>query len=504
MTDESSSSPPEKTPEQQEVPLAYRAVRSGLWVTSASYWSIGFGFFANIVLTRTLTPDAYGDFALATFFFLLLQLRGKLSLPYAFAQLPEGDDAAMGTYVTVDVGLGITGLALILLAAIPLLYLGYSTVVVGMTIVMAVVSVIESFGSVFVAVLSKHLWSKPGSVIFGISLPLSYIPAFWLASIGKGSWSLIAQYVSMILIAQVGLWLFVVFSLRLTIRFEWKFKKDTMRRLVTFGGIVGLSAFIGTMGSQVDNFYLGTFSSTEALGFYDRAFRTAQWPTLLLSALIANSAYFTYSRLQSDSVRLQKTVSMMFWISANLAFPIALVLFISAPDLITAAYGERWLPAAPLLRVLVIVSVIRPLWDNASALFTAVGQPSRMIIMLSVQLVVLVIVGWPLTVLYGGMGTALAMCISFFCGLIPLYLSLGRIIQPGTIMVYALPALAAVLTVISYVLLTQFVQLDSINIWLRLATKIVYTLVAFFGLMWLLQPRETNQRLAYIVRLIRS
>lgn len=504
MTDESSPTQTDQETRQQEVPLAYRAVRSGLWVASASYWSIGFGFLANIALTRMLTPDAYGDFALATFFFLLFQLRGKLNLTYAFAQLPEDDDAAMGSYVALDVGLGVAGLALVLVTVVPLAYLGYSRTVIAMTLIMAVVSVVESFGSVFIALLSKHLWSKPGSMIFGISLPLSYIPAFWLAATGRGNWSLVAQYVTMILVAQVGLWLFVWVRLRPTVRFVWKFRRETLKQLITFGGVVGLSAFIGTMGSQVDNFYLGTFAGTEALGFYDRAFRTAQWPTLLLSSLIANSAYFTYSRLQRDAVRLQKTVSMMFWLSANLAFPIALVLFISAPDLIVAAYGARWLPAAPILRILVLVSVIRPLWDNASALFTAVGQPSKTIVMLSAQLIVLIILGWPLTVRYGGTGTALAVCVSFFLGLVPLYLSLRRIIQPGALLVYAMPVVAAILTVLGYVLANQFFLMNELNIWLRLTAKIGFTLVTYVGVLWLLQPRETNERLAYIIRLIRA
>jgi PST family polysaccharide transporter len=504
MPDNRSSSLENQEQEEHGMPLAYRAVRSGLWVASASYWTIAFGFLANIFLTRLLAPTYYGDFALATFFFSLLQLRGKFGLTYAFAQLPEGDKSAISTYVVVDVVLGLLSVVLIAAAAVPLAYFGYSSVVIGLAIVMALLSLVESFGSIFNTVLSKQLWSKPGSVIVSIALPLSYLAAFGLALSGQGQWSLIIQYAGMILLTQGGFWVFGWWRLRPIVQFKWEFRWSTLRKLVSFGGLVGISAFIGLMGTQVDNFYLGTFSSTEALGFYDRAYRTAQWPTLLLSALIANSAYFTYNKLQDDSIRLQKTVSMMFWISANLAVPISLILLISAPDLIVAAYGERWLPAAPLLRVLVLVSVIRPIWDNAAALFTAVGKPTRTILMLGVQLGVLAILGGPLTIRYGAMGTAVAVCLSFFCALLPLYWSMRQIAHARTLTVYGVPLLAAGLTLGGYAVSGQFIQIEDISIWLRLIVKIAYSLIAFFGFLWLLQPKETSERLAYIVRLVRS
>jgi len=41
-------------PSRSEVPLACRAVRGGLWVAVSSYFNMGFGFLANLVLTRIL------------------------------------------------------------------------------------------------------------------------------------------------------------------------------------------------------------------------------------------------------------------------------------------------------------------------------------------------------------------------------------------------------------------------------------------------------------------
>jgi hypothetical protein len=59
-------------------PLAYRAVRGGLWVAVSSYFNVGFGFLANLALTRILAPEDFGIFALAGFtavaFFAIIML----------------------------------------------------------------------------------------------------------------------------------------------------------------------------------------------------------------------------------------------------------------------------------------------------------------------------------------------------------------------------------------------------------------------------------------------
>ena len=92
-------------------------MRGGLWVAAASYWAIGFGFAANILLTRLLTPEVYGEYALATFFATLFQLRTKVGLAYAYAQERSVTGEAVGTVFTLDVLLGIGGVVIGLVAA---------------------------------------------------------------------------------------------------------------------------------------------------------------------------------------------------------------------------------------------------------------------------------------------------------------------------------------------------------------------------------------------------
>ena len=96
---------------------------------------------------------------------------------------------------------------------------------------------------------------------------------------------------------------------------------------------------------KLDNFFVGTFVGITMLGFYDRAYNTAQWPGTFCSLVLSRSVFFVYSRLQDDVDRLKKTASMVTWLVTTFSFPLGLVIFIVAPDLIVLLYGEAWLPS---------------------------------------------------------------------------------------------------------------------------------------------------------------
>jgi len=124
-------------------PLAFRVVRGGMFVAASSYFIL-FGFLANLVLTRLLAPEAFGTFALAMFFFSLLNLRPKVGMGQAFAQRPQTTGELIGTHLALDVAAGLSSFALALIAAPILLAFGYARPVVWVTLALAAVGISDS------------------------------------------------------------------------------------------------------------------------------------------------------------------------------------------------------------------------------------------------------------------------------------------------------------------------------------------------------------------------
>lgn len=484
-------------------PLAQRAVRGSAWVVASSYWSIGFGFAANILLARLLMPEVYGEYALAVFFAMLFQLRTKVGLSYAFAQERTVTGAAAGTVFALDVALGAGSVLIGLIAAPVLLQFGYSTAIVGMMLVLLLAGFGESFLWVFVITLDKDLHFKPASVINSVIMPLSYLPAFWLAWTGRGSWSLITQSVTLSLLSFLLYGIFIWRRMGWIFQLGWRFEREVARRFFFYGAQSGVATFIASMIAQIDNFVVGTRSGTVALGYYDRGYRTAQWPNLLLSPLLARSALFTYAQLKDDTLRLRKSVSMVIWLIVGMATPVALALFVAAPDIVLLMYGERWLPAVPILRVLVIAALLRPIWDNAFVLFVGTGRAHHAIWIGVLQLAIIFGLGWLLVAPLGPVGVGAAVVTAYVTALVIAHFLTADILRLDFANLFAKPLLVAALVLIGYVVLVQVLPTNDWPLALRTLAKAAYAVLGYYLGGFLVQRQATLERVRYIRRLLR-
>ncbi len=498
-----SASPPDQTLSAGlDTPLAYRAVRGGLWVVASSYWMIAFGFLANIFLTRILFPEAFGEFALAMFFAQLIRLQPRLGLGRAYAQYKGRSEQAIGTYVVLESIAAFGTVAIGLLSVPVLLWFHYGMDVVQVSMALLFAAILESFAGVGNTLFDKELHFGYGSAVQSAAFPLSYIPAFWLALHGGGVWSLVAQTFTFSILSLAGIWWLLFRKLPQLRASRWRFDRALGGQFLRFGLAVGLITLAGMLLTQLDNFFIGTFVSKVELGYYDRAYRLAQWPALLMNALLARAAFFTYARLQDDPVRLRKTLEMVLWFIVLLSMPVLLVLLITAPDLLVFLYTARWLPSTPFLRILVLFALVRPLLMNANQFFIAIGKPTLTVRYNVVQLVVLAGAGLPLTLRWGAIGTAVAVGLMLAVGIGLNYRRIWTEVGINLGRVLAVPVLIGLLVLVGYLALNRYTGLTALPLAARVILTSFYAVGAFGVLTLVVQPVETYTRLRYVWRLM--
>ncbi len=495
----------ENAPDPTAPPLAVRIVRGGATVALTSYWLFGFGFAANLILTRLLTPADFGIFALATFFYSLLNLRPKLGIDQAFAQHPRTDAAASGTFAALSLGAGLATLALTLLAAPLLLFFHYEAPIVIALLVSAGIGVSDSIMGIAWVQLDKALLFTRVNLVTAVAFPLAYLPAFYLAFNGGGYWALLAQNALYALLLLGGLWFTARRALPEIWRARWFFSKTLARQFLRFGIFVGLATIFGTLIYQFDNFLVGTFVGVDTLGYYDRAYRIAQWSSILVGSVLMRTVFYAYSRLQNDMPRLTKTAAMSLWIVTTFAVPIALAIFVSADELILFLFGAKWLPSAIFLRFLVIYSVLRPLLDDANSLFIAVGQPRRTTLVTVIQALVMVSVATPLTLRWNAIGTAIGVGVTFAAGLVVTYYFVRRTLPALDLReIFLLPAIAAGVTLLVALPAAQWLHAQNLPLFLTLALEGGGVMLLYLLLIYATRPRATRERAAYVWTLLRG
>jgi lipopolysaccharide exporter len=253
-----------------------------------------------------------------------------------------------------------------------------------------------------------------------------------------------------------------------------------------------------------DNFLVGTFVSLAALGFYDRAYRLAEWPNKLVTSVVTRTAFYTYANLQNDVVRLQKTVTMLSWLLAVITIPIALVIFATAPDLIALLYGERWLPSAIFLRLLVVYSLIRPMLDNAGSLLVATGHPRRGTLISIIHASSLILIATPLTLAYGTIGTCVGVGIAFIIALGLAAWQVRRTLPLRLFEIWFAPVSAATCAGLAFAIFANGLVMGNLPLVVRVIVEAGFVGLVFFAALFIIQPRQFIERSRYVWQLLRA
>jgi O-antigen/teichoic acid export membrane protein len=487
------------------------AVRVTVWTGIGTYLNQITGFVATLVMTRLLDPSVFGTFSLATFWYTLLNLRPKAGINYSAIRQSESNGALLGTYWGVDALLAVGSFILSIITGLILLWLNatlpslnYTPLMVAGVIVLMLADGISVIVSPLSMILEKEMQLSRLTLVSLISAVLAYSVAIVLALSGVGLGALLAVNVVTSLVSMVGM--FVVCRRRWpqAFRWHWHFDRQLARRLIREGLPTGMSlTAMSSIVTQFDNFLIGTFVGTTTLGYYDRAYRIASWPNILLTMIVSRIGFLTFTKVRDDQARLTQAVRLSFWVLLTLGIPIAVVLFFGADDVVKILYTNKYSESAYYLRFLTLYSLVWPFVSLGFWLAASLGSHRRTVGMTAVQAASLILLGTPLTLLFGANGTLLAVALtmvlafSISCEYIfrQVPLSVGNVFGA-----HVIALLAAILVLLA---------VQQLPAWGTLYPIVRVLLIGLMGdgtfmlVLFIVRPTETRERVVYVVRRFR-
>ncbi len=478
--------------------LAHMAVRSTLWVALGTYANQIIGFAAVLIMTRLLSPEVFGYFALGTFWSSLINLRPKMGLQYAAIREARTDGTLLGTYLTVDVLVAILSMILSLLVALVLWPIGYAREV---SIALVVLVTFECLAATFAPlsmVLEKDFHLSRLVLVSLLASIVAYPTAIAMALMGMGIRALLAVNGLSMVVSGIGILWACWRKCPQLFAWRWQVSGDLTRRLLRRGIPIGLSlTTLSAVVTQFDNFLIGTFVSYSVLGYYDRAYRIATWPHLLLTMVVGRVAFVTFARVKEDRPRLTHAVRLSLWLLLALGIPIVLILFFGGRNIVLILYGPAWLPSVPFLQFLALYAFVWPIVNLSFWLSVALGHSRVVITLTAIQAAVLVIVGTPLTVWLGVTGTLIGVAATMVTALLlsGRYIFSQLPLSPRE--VFMAPCLAGALTAGVLIGATERLGLDRFPL-LHLVAIGTLCLGIFFALLYLLRPAETVDRIRYV------
>jgi len=328
------------------------------------------GLAANIALSRLLTPDAYGIYAITLFVLVLMAFLSDFGLGPALLQKRASvSDTDLGTvFVTQQVVLGVLLLAVLLAAPglASLYHLGESGVWYFRAIALA--GLFTSLKTVPTIVLERQLLYGRLTLVEVLEVVLFQGTAVLLAFLHYGAWSFVW---AVIVSKAAGCVLSYVLS---GWRPALKFTRSAFLGLWSFAAPFQLTWVTYVLRDYMIPILGGLLVSTSDVGYLNWALAIASVPGQM-AQIVGRVSFPSFSRLQSDTRLLRQAIETSVRALFVVAVPLELALFSLAPWLISVVFTSRWAPSLIPLYLLCIHWTGANLTSPLVAALNAMGKP---------------------------------------------------------------------------------------------------------------------------------
>jgi O-antigen/teichoic acid export membrane protein len=226
-----------------------------------------------------------------------------------------------------------------------------------------------------------------------------------------------------------------------------------MRAQLRLGWTMWSTGLLGKVAWELDNWLvfnvhrpgpvLWRAAGIEPAALYARAFNIGKMPVDVAAGAIGTSALALYAEgAARGSERLANIHRHLTWLLAWIAFAAGTFLFTAANDL-ARLLGPGWEPMAPLLRLLALFAVGRPLLQNGLQLLMARHEERAARAIMGLQALIMLTAGPPAVYGFGAAGAAVVASAMTVVAVVATERRVDRNLGCAGWRLYARPAFAA-------------------------------------------------------------
>jgi len=394
-------------PPQGSSNLRQQAVKGVLWSAIESWGRQVISFAVFFILARLLGPETFGLIALASIFLAFLQVFFDQGFTQAIVQRQELELEHLDTAFWANLGISVLLATLCVIGASFVGNLFKEPQLIPIIRYLSIGLLITAFSSVQNAIFQRKLEFKTLATRSLVAVAIGGVVGITMAFMGFGVWSLVGQQLSNNLAGVLIIWW--VSDWRPKLRFSVRHFKE----LFSFGAnVMGMNLFY-FFSRRSDDFLIGYFLGSSALGYYTVAYRVFSILTELLTSTIAKVTLPTFARLQHDPERLRNALYQAIQLTSLITFPGFLGTLILAPEIVEVVFGTKWLPSVPVMQILNLTGIAYAYFYFNGSVLMAVGKPSYKLAIDFMQAVINVI-GFSIAVRWGIVAVASAFVIRMY------------------------------------------------------------------------------------------
>ncbi len=474
--------------------LRQKAARGVLWTAIGNWGDHLATFIVFVILSRLLSPEAFGLVALASVFTRFVKILAEQGLSDAIVQHVDPERKHLDTAFWSSLLIGLT------LAGLLALTSGVTANIVGepdLAPVLAVLALsvpIAGLGSVQIGILTRQMAFGSLTTRKLLAVVVSGIAGVAAALAGLGAWSLVILSLTSEIVGVATLWTVTDYRPR------FSFSREHFGEMLRFGSSVVGFRVMNFFKQRSDNLFIGSFLGSAALGFYTIGYRLLNIMISLTTAIVGMVAFPVFSRTQVDQEKTKSAFYKTIRLTSLVAFPAFLGLMAIAPEATRLLFGSKWDPSVPVMRVLALAGMLQSVMFVNGVLLKALGKPSWRFAITTVEAVVS-LSAFLVFVRFGIVAVATAFVVVAYL-LAPLTLMATHRLMPLDARRYMRqfgPALWASLFMVGVVFAAKTFVADLALVW-QVLGLVSIGIVVYAGLLWLF-ARSTAIEAMRIARL---
>ena len=200
-----------------------------------------------------------------------------------------------------------------------------------------------------------------------------------------------------------------------------------VRKVFSFSIFQFAFLIINYISRNLDKLLMGRYLSMKELGYYDKSYRLMMMPLQYISFVVTPVMHPVLAQIQDDKKQIASSYIKVVKLMSYIGFPLSILLFFIANDLVLFFFGEQWGPSVPCFRLLALSVGFQIASSTSGAVFQAANDTKRMFgCGLFTAVVNLLAISLGIFLFKTAEAVAAGLCLAFFASFVQCYIFLFK------------------------------------------------------------------------------